>query len=194
VNTPPEHGTVEIDGLPRPALIFPLTLDGMRRKRLGQAFWLVPLLAFMLIYVVLLIRIGTYTDATSNLLRIFVLAMEGLFIAIAVWLIRSWRKPGFVALLREGLYSRSGIGPVLIPWETISEAGVHKLAGVLSLGLRTNATPRHAPFWMGANRPLQRRLTGWDFSYPLVVIRGAGEFERAVQLCVADPTARSTII
>jgi hypothetical protein len=194
MNTPPERGTVEIDGVPRPALIFPLTLDGVRRKRLGQAIWLIPLLAFSVVYVVLLLRIGTRTDTTSHILRIFVLAMEGLFIAIAVWLIRTWRKPGFVALLREGVYSRSGIGPVLVPWETITLTGVHKLAGVLSLGLRTNTTPRHGPFWMRANRPLQRRLTGWDFSYPLAVIRGGVEFERVVQLCVAEPTARSGIV
>jgi len=193
VNTPPEHGTVQIDGVPRPALIFPLTLDGLRRKNLGLAIWFVPLIAFAVIYLILLIRIGTYTDATSNVLRIFVLAMEGVFIAIGVWLIRTWRKPGFVALLREGVYSRSGIGPVLVPWESITKAGMHKLAGVPSLGLRTNTTPRHAPFWMRANRPLQRRLSGWDFSYPLLVIRGAAEFERVVQLCVADPAERSRI-
>src|SRR2546428_4499114 len=193
MNTPPELGTVQIDGVPRAALIFTLTLDGLRRKRLGLAIWFVPLLAFALIYAFLLLRIGTYTDTTSQILRIFVLAMEGLFIAIAVWLIRTYRKPGFVALLREGVYSRSGIGPVLVPWETITKAGMHKLAGVPSLGLCTNTTPPHAPFWMRANRPLQRRLSGWDFSYPLVVIRGGGEFERVVQLCVADPTARSGI-
>jgi hypothetical protein len=193
MNTPPERGTVKIDGEPRPALIFPLTLDGIRRKRLSQAIWLVPLLAFSLIYVFLLIRIGTRTDATSHILRIFVMAMEGVFIAIAVWMIRAWRKPGFVALLREGVYSRSGIGPVLVPWETITKAGMHKLAGVLSLGLCTNATPRHGPFWMGANRPLQRRLTGWDFSYPLAVIRGSAEFERIVHSCLADPAQRSRI-
>jgi len=193
MNTPPEHGTVQIDGVPRPALIFPLTLDGMRRKRLGQAIWLVPLLAFSLVYLVLLIRIGTRTDVIGHILRIFVLAMEGVFIAFAVWLIRRWRKPGIVALLREGVYSRTGIGPVLVPWETITKTGVHKLAGVASLGLNTNATPRHGPWWLGVNRPLQRRLTGWEFSYPLVVIRGAAEFERAVQLCVADPAERSRI-
>ena len=193
MNTPPEHGTVQIDGVPRPALIFPLTLDGLRRKNLGLAIWFVHLIAFAVIYLILLIRIGTYTDATSNVLRIFVLAMEGVFIAIGVWLIRTWRKPGFVALLREGVYSRSGIGPVLVPWESITKAGMHKLAGVPSLGLRTNTTPRHAPFWMRANRPLQRRLSGWDFSYPLLVIRGAAEFERVVQLCVADPAERSRI-
>ena len=193
MNTPPENGTVQIDGVPRPALIFPLTLDGLRRKRLSQAIWFVPLLAFAVIYVVLLIRIGTRTDATSNILRIFVLAMEGLFIAIGVWLVLTWRKPGFVALLREGVYSRSGIGPVLVPWETITKAGMHKLAGVPSLGLCTNATPRHAPFWMRANRPLQRRLSGWDFSYPLVVIRGSAEFERLVHSCVANPAERSRI-
>ena len=194
MNAPPERGTVEIEGVARPALIFPLTLDGMKRKRLGQAIWLIPLIAFIVIYVVLLIRIGTRTDTTSQILRIFVLGMEGLFIAIAVWLIRTWRRPGFVALLREGVYSRTGIGPVLVPWETITKAGVHKLAGVASLGLCTNATPPHAPFWMGVNRSLQRRISGWDFSYPLPVIRAAAEFERVVQLCVADPTARSSIV
>jgi hypothetical protein len=193
MSTPPDRGTVKIDGVARSALIFPLTLDGFRRKRLGQAFWFLPLVVFSVIYVVLLIRIGTRTDPTSNMLRIFVLAMEGLFIAIAVWLVRAWRNPGFVALLREGVYSRSAIGPVLVPWEAITKAGAHKLAGVLSLGLCTNTTPRHAPFWMRANRPLQRRLTGWDFSYPLAVIRGGGEFERAVQECLADPAARSKI-
>lgn len=193
MSTPPEHGTVQIDGVPRPALIFPLTLDGMRRKRLGQAIWLVPILAFSIIYLVLLIRIGTRTDATGHILRIFVLGMQGVFIALAVWLIRTWRRPGFVALLREGVYSRSGIGAVLVPWETITKAGVHKLAGVVSLGLCTNATPRHGPFWMGANRPLQRRLTGWEFSYPLVVIRGSAEFERLVHSCLADPAERSRI-
>jgi len=193
MNTAPERGAVEIDGVARPALIFPLTLEGIRRKRLSQAIWFVPLLAFIVIYAVLLIRIGTRTDTTSHILRVFVIAMEGLFIAIAVWLIRSWRKPGFVALLREGVYSRSGIGPVLVPWETITKAGVHKLAGVLSLGLLTNTTPRHGPFWLRANRPIQRRLTGWDFSYPLVVIRGAAEFERLVRSCVADPAERSRI-
>jgi len=194
MNTPPEHGTVQIDGVPRPALIFPLTLDGLRRKNLGLAIWFVPLIAFAVIYLILLIRIGTYTDATSNVLRIFVLAMEGVFIAIAVWLIRTYRKPGFVALLREGVYSRTGIGPVLVPWQTITKAGTHKLAGVPSLGLCTSATPRHGPFWLGANRPIQRRLTGWDFSYPLLVIRGGREFERLVQLGIADPTARSGIV
>ena len=147
------------------------TLDGLRRKRLSQAVWFVPLVVFAVIYLILLIRIGTYTDATSNILRIFVLAMEGLFISIGVWLVRAWRKPGFVALLRAGVYSRSAIGPVLVPWETITKAGTHKLAGVLSLGLCTNTTPRHAPFWMRANRPFQRRFTGWDFTYPLPVIR-----------------------
>lgn len=190
----PDRGAVEIDRVTRPALIFPLTLEGLRRKRLGQAIWLVPLVAFSVIYVILLIRIGTRTDATSNILRIFVLAMEGVFIAIGVWVIRTWRAPGFVALLREGVYSRSGIGPVLVPWETITKVAVHKLAGVVSLGLCTNTTPRHGPFWLGANRPLQRRLTGWEFSYPLAVIRGGAEFERVVQLCVADPTARSRIV
>jgi len=194
MNTPPEHGAVEIDGARHAALIFPLTLDGLRRKRLSQAVWFVPLMVFALIYLLLLIRIGTYTDTTSNILRIFVLAMEGLFISIGVWLVRAWRKPGFVALLRAGVYSRSAIGPVLVPWETITKAGTHKLAGVLSLGLCTNTTPRHAPFWMRANRPFQRRFTGWDFTYPLPVIRGGGEFERVVQLCVADPTARTGII
>src|SRR5437867_1667508 len=193
MNTPPHYGTVQIDGVPRPALIFPLTLDGIRRKNLGLAIWFVPLVAFAVIYLILLIRIGTYTDATSNILRIFVLAMEGLFIAIGVWLIRTFRKPGFVALLREGVYSRSGIGPMLVPWETITKAGMHKLAGVASLGLCTNTTPRLAPFWMRANRPLQRRLSGWDFSYPLVVIRGSAEFERLVHSCLADPAERSRI-
>jgi len=194
MNTPPEHGTVQIDGVPRSALIFPLTLDGLRRKRLGLAIWFVPLIAFGLIYAFLLLRIGTYPDTTSQILRIFVLAMEGLFIAIAVWLIRTYRKPGFVALLREGVYSRTGIGPVFVPWDTITKAGIHKYAGVVSLALRTNTTPRHAPFWMAANRPLQRRLTGWDFSYPLMVIRGGAEFERVVQLCVGDPLERAKVV
>jgi len=111
-----------------------------------------------------------------------------------VWLIRTYRKPGFVALLREGVYSRTGIGPVFVPWDTITKAGIHKYAGVVSLALRTNTTPRHAPFWMAANRPLQRRLTGWDFSYPLMVIRGGAEFERVVQLCVGDPLERAKVV
>ena len=194
MNTPPERGAVEIDGARHAALIFPLTLDGLRRKRLSQAVWFVPLVVFAVIYLVLLVRIGTYTDATSNILRIFVLAMEGVFIAIGVWLIRTYRKPGFVALLREGVYSRTGIGPVFVPWETITKAGMHKLGGIVSFGLCTSTMPRHAPFWMRANRPLQRRLSGWDFSYPLPVIRGAAEFERVVTLCVADPTARTGVV
>jgi len=33
-------------------------------------------------------------------------------------------------------------------------------------------------------------LTGWDFSYPLVVIRGSAEFERLVHSCLADPAER----
>jgi hypothetical protein len=36
-------------------------------------------------------------------------------------------------------------------------------------------------------------LSGWDFSYPLLVIRGGGEFERVVQPRVADPAERSRI-
>ncbi len=68
MNTPPEHGAVEIDGARHAALIFPLTLDGLRRKRLSQAVWFVPLVVFAVIYLILLIRIGTYSDATSNIL------------------------------------------------------------------------------------------------------------------------------
>src|SRR5205807_6432683 len=101
MNTPPEHGTVQIDGVPRPALIFPLTLDGLRRKRLGQAIWFVPLIAFAVIYVILLIRIGTRTDATSNVLPIFVLAMVDPSIAIAVWLIIVWGDAGLVGARPE---------------------------------------------------------------------------------------------
>ena len=50
MNTPPHYGTVQIDGVPRPALIFPLTLDGIRRKNLGLAIWFVPLVALAVIY------------------------------------------------------------------------------------------------------------------------------------------------
>ena len=78
--------------------------------------------------------------------------------------------------------------------ETITKAGMHKLGGIVSFGLCTSTMPRHAPFWMRANRPLQRRLSGWDFSYPLMVIRGGAEFERVVQLCVGDPLERAKVV
>ncbi len=193
MSAPPEHGKIEIEGVDRPALIFRVTLDGIRAKRLGQAVWLVPLLAFSLLYVFLLVRIGTRTDLVAQILRIFVLAMQVVFVGGAVWLVRSWRNPGVVALLREGIYSRSGLGPLLVPWETIGKVGMHKSLGVASPAIRTNAGPRHGTFLLKASRPLNRLLTGWDFTYPLVVIRGSAEFERLVHSCLADPAERSRI-
>ena len=142
MSAPPEHGKIEIEGVDRPALIFRVTLDGIRAKRLGQAVWLVPLLAFSLLYVFLLVRIGTRTDLVAQILRIFVLAMQVVFIGGAVWLVRSWRNPGVVALLREGIYSRSGLGPLLVPWETIGKVGMPNLSA--SPALRSARTPVHA--------------------------------------------------
>ena len=189
-----ERGEIEIEGVRRSALIFRLTLDGMRAKRLGQAIWLVPLLVFAVVYVILLIRIGTRTDVVGHILRIFVLSMEVVFIGVAIWLVRGWRKPGYVALLREGIYSRSSLGWLLVPWETISNTGTHKFGGLESLGVRTRVPPRIGSRLVKVTRRLNRGFTGWDFAYPLLVISGGADFRRIVESCVADPAERTKVI
>ena len=177
----------------RPALLFPLTLDGMRRKRLGQAIWLAPLVIFAVIYVILLVRIGTRTDLIGNILRIFVLAGEALFIGLAVWLVRGWRKPGHIALLHEGIYSRSSLGWLLVPWETIDRSATRSIGGLESVGIRTTVSPRGSRL-IKVTRPLNRLLTGWDFTYPLVVISGGSDFRRIVERCIADPLERTRVV
>ena len=186
---------MEIEGVPQAALIFPMTLKGLRRTRLGQAVWLVALLVLAVVYVILLIRIGTRTDTVAQILRVFGLSMEVGFVGLAVWLIRSWQRPDFVALLREGIYSRSGLGPLLVPWAAIASVGLRSYGGrVVGLGIRVRGRLRLGPplitFW----RPFNRRLAGWDFIYPLTVMRSSAEFQRIVERCMADPAERSRII
>jgi hypothetical protein len=120
--------------------------------------------------------------------------MEVLFVGLAIWLIRGWRQPGHVALLREGIYSRSALGWLLVPWETISNTGTHKFGGLESLGVRTKVPPRIGSRLIKVTRRLNRTFTGWDFAYPLLVISGGADFRRIVERCVADPAERTKVV
>jgi hypothetical protein len=42
-------------------------------------------------------------------------------------------------------------------------------------------------------RPFDRRVAGWDRTYPPSVMHGSAEFERVVQRCAADLEERSRI-
>ncbi len=82
---------------------------------------------------------------------------------------------------------------MLVPWDTITATGEYRFAGCRYLGVRTSGHPRVGARWTRVFRPMNRKVAGWDLTYALFVMRGAAEFERLVQLCLADPAERSRI-
>src|SRR5256885_1408500 len=188
MRTSPLRGEVDLGGRRLPALLFPVDTSGIRGVRLSRALAMAVLIFFGSLFVWFLLTASPRSDAFAFVARTIWIVGALFFAAILVFLILSWRKAILIALVPEGIYSVDATGTTLVPWDTITATGDYVFAGCRYLGIRTSVHPRKGARWTRFIGPMNRKLAGWHLTYPLFVMRGAVEFERLVQLCVADPT------
>ena len=193
MNTSPLRGEVDLEGKRLSALLFPIDTSRIRGLRLSRALIVALLIFFGSLPVWFLLTASPRSDAFAFVARTIWIVGVLFFAAILVLLVVSWRKAMLIALVPEGIYSEDASGKTLVPWDTITATGDYVFAGCRYLGIRTSAHPRKGARWTRFIRPMNRKLAGWHLTYPLFVMRGAVEFERLVQLCVADPAERSRL-
>jgi hypothetical protein len=162
----PETGFVTHRGMSTPALIFPSS-----RRRVALA--LVATLAWAVAGVLLILHadsLGARTDrASPTALRIIGILMVVVFGPLAVGNLGSLFRRMFVALLPEGILFRARMVSLVIPWESISDAGTSFLRGSPYFGVSVSdpgavqGSP-WARWWLRSG--VNRRLAGFDVTFP----------------------------
>jgi len=170
-----------------PALIFPLTIGRTRRARLGQAAWTAVFGIVVIALIAALIDTFRRADAVAVVVRVVYLAAAIFFLLLFLGQLMGMRRLGNVALLAEGIYWRAAVGYLFVPWSSVAATGEHSFAGCLYLGIRVQRPAEVRPAWARFFRPLNRRLAGWDHTFPLSFMEGSGQFRHLVERRVADP-------
>jgi hypothetical protein len=194
VNETSHRGAAVLNGVSKPALIFPLTMGRTRRARLGQAVWTV---VFAVIVMALIAAfIGTFrrADAVAVVVRVIYALAATFFFLLFLGQVFGMRSPGNVALLAEGIYWRGVVGSLFLPWDSVAATGPHSFAGCLYLGIRVKQPAEVQPKWLGFFRPLNRKLAGWDHTFPLSFMNGSEEFRQLVEGRVADPKVGARVL
>jgi len=189
----PERGEVEIEGVRHPGLIFRVSTEGVPGARLGQIVASAVLLLLGLVSVIFLLTAGPRTDVVALIGRVVWILGSVFFFGLFVVLLVSWRTSTSVALVADGIYSKTALGQMLIPWPTIIATGERTFGGVRYFGVRTSSPPRLSRV-ARLLRPMNRKVGGWDYSYPLSMMNAPDEFERVVERCLRDPSERSRIV
>jgi hypothetical protein len=188
-----ERGDIEIEGVRHPGLIFPVSTEGVPGARLGQVVTSVVLVALGLLSIFFLVTAGPRSDAVAIIGRVIWILGAVFFFGLLVVLWITWRTPNWTAIVGEGIYSKSALGQVLVPWATITATGEHPFGGIRYLGVRTSSPARLSRL-ARLFRPMNRKMGGWDYSYALSLMKDADEFERVVERCVHEPAERSRIV
>jgi hypothetical protein len=186
------RGEVEIEGVRHPGLIFRISTEGVPGARLGQIVTSVVLLVLGLVSIIFLVTAGPRTDVVAMVGRVVWILGAVFFFGLLVVLVISWRTSTSVALVADGIYSKTALGQMLIPWATITATGERTFGGVRYFGVRTSSPPRLSRV-ARLFRPLNRKVGGWDYSYPLSLMNDADEFKRVIERCLQDPSERSLI-
>ena len=100
------------------------------------------------------------------------------------------RHEGYLALLREGIYSKSAISRTLVRWETIERLGVATTGFERWLGLKVSRPPEVDSAWLRALARTNRPLSGWDVTYPLPLITGGDALPQLIERYARDAEAR----
>ncbi len=186
----PLRGVAILDGVSKPALIFPLTIGHTRRARLGQAAWAVLFAVIVIALIVAFFSTFRRTDTVAVVVRAVFASAAAFFLLLFLGQVAGIRRLGNVALLDEGIYWRGVVGSLFVPWDSIAATGPHSFAGCLYLGIRVQRPAEVRPAWARVFRPLNRKLAGWDHTFPLSFMEASARFQQLVERRVADPEAR----
>jgi hypothetical protein len=187
VNEAARHGEAVLDGVSRPALIFPLTVGRTRGEHLGQIVWTAVFAVLLVATIAAFIDSLRRSDTVAVVGRVIYTAAAITFFLLFLAQVIGMRRPGNVALLTEGIYWRGVAGSLFVPWDSVASTGPHSFAGYLYLGIRVQRPAEVHPSWLGIFRPLNRKLAGWDHTFPLSFMEGSVEFRQLVEQRVADP-------
>ena len=175
----PQRKQIEVDGVMRSTLVF-----HMKPRRVYLGLFLCALLVAGGVAALL-------TSPTSSGAARFwawaVIVMGGGFLALGIV---EFRYKGYLALLREGIYSRSASSTSLVRWETIEQLGAAQVGLERWLGLRVTSPPAVNAGWLRALARLNRPVSGWDVSYPLPLIAGGDALPGLIERYARDAEAR----
>jgi hypothetical protein len=94
-------------------------------------------------------------------------AVGALFFGLAAFAWGWSSSRAFVAFLPEGILVRSAVPTALVPWDTVRRVGLVVYWGQAMFGIDVSDPRRiEMPGWGLLLNGLNRRLTGWDFTFP----------------------------
>lgn len=194
MNERPRRGAAVLDGVSKPALMFPLTIGRTRRARLGQAAWAALFALIVIALITAFIWSFRRVDTVAVVGRV-IWASAAVFVSLLLLgQLLGMRRLGNVALLAEGIYWRGVVGSLFVPWGSIAATGPHSFAGCKYLGIRVQRPAEVRPRWARFFRPLNRKLAGWDHTFPLSFMEAAGQFQQLVEQRVADPEVGARVV
>ena len=187
MNEPPLRGATVLDGISKPALIFPLTIGRTRRARLAQAAWTALFAVIVIALTAAFLSSFRRADTVAVVVRVVFALAAAFFFLLFLGQLLGMRRLGNVALLAEGIYWRGVVGSLFVPWDSIATTGPHSFAGCSYLGIRVQRPAEVRPLWAQFFRPLNRKLAGWDHTFPLSFMAASEKFRQLVEQRVADP-------
>jgi hypothetical protein len=194
MNETPLHGATVLDGVSRPALIFPLTIGRTGRARLGQAAWTVLFGVIVIALIAAFILSLRRADTVAVVFRVIYASAAAFFLLLFLGQLAGMRRLGNVALLAEGIHWRGVVGSLFVPWDSIAATGPHSFAGCLYLGIRVQRPAQVRPPWARFFRPLNRKLAGWDHTFPLSFMEASERFRQLVERRVSDPETGARVV
>ena len=174
---------VEWEGADRPAAVF--------RSSKGQSV-LGPI-AILLVGALGIYGLASTHDLFDLIVALLLVLLAGLGV---LGLIASFRGRTYIALLREGILTRSMSDWSFVPWDSIEAVGYYTVSWQVNLGLRTKEPPRVGGLFRSMpafNRRFRDLIGGWDVGLPLWSIDRSEEMVALVRRCMVDPTARATL-
>jgi hypothetical protein len=170
---------IEVDGMMRSTLVFRVK---PRRVYLGLG-----LNALFVAGGVVALLTSPPSDSGARFWAGALIVMFGVFLVLGI---AQLRHKGYLALLREGIYSKSTISRTLVRWETIERLGVAPTGFQRWLGLRVSRPPEVDSGWSRALARTNRPLSGWDVTYPLPLIAGGDALPELIERYARDADAR----
>jgi hypothetical protein len=146
-------------GARTPAVVFPLSRTKVRVAGIAAAFWAVAGGAL----------VGM--PSAPAFYRLLGLALVVLFGGLAVLTgVRELKGHGFVALVPDGVFSRTTLGNTFVPWEAVDEVGVMEMNDTPLVFLRaTDPRAIEKPRWTGLFTRANRSMIDADVTYGALI-------------------------
>jgi hypothetical protein len=170
---------IEVDGVMRSTLVF--------RVKPRRVYLAIGLSALFVAGGVVALLTSPPSDTGARFWAGALTLIFGVFLVLGIVQLR---HEGYIALLREGIYSKSAISRSLVRWETIERLGVATTGFQRWLGLKVARPPEVDSAWLRVLTRTNRPLSGWDVTYPLPLIAGGDALPGLIERYARDAAAR----